>query len=146
MEDTKDVIRGRFTRYIETALSRAKRDFLQKKAKIASMEEIMELNWLYLESEKENIKWQTSYMEAALNVLWEPKAVRSFLEEQIEKWMQETLLRLNDEELLIVFAKVFWQLTFAEIADRLGKDEKRISYVYSYARIKLKKGLDKNGI
>lgn len=146
-KQTGNTIQYRFTKYVETALIRTKRDFLQKEGKRTRMEEFIVLEYLESESDEMDMALNLSYMEEALNILWEPEAVRSFLVNQTDKRMQEVLLDLNDEEVLVVFAKVFRQLTFAEIGDIMGMKEKRIAYVYSYARTKMKRGWrNKNGV
>ena len=70
--------------------------------------------------------------------------VRNYLREQIEDERQEALTKLTDSEILILFAKVFLQMTFVEIGDMMERDWKSVASSYSYVRKKLKKGWRKN--
>lgn len=146
MERTKEVsIKGCFTKYVETALIRARKDYLKKEQKRQMMEEITEPDLWNLER-SEGFEYDSYYMQSEQYISWEPENIRAYLENQVSDKMRESLSALTDDELVIVFAKVFWNLTFIEIGIIMSKDWHKVASSYSYARYKIKKGWKKNGI
>lgn len=147
MEKTKDeIIRNCFTKYVETALNRTRRDYIKGERKKNCMEVELESNlWSFMQQKEEEQEGVLS-SDMIHEVPWNPEVVRLFLQESVDERMVLTLSCLTDTELLIVFAKVFRQMTFVEIAEHMGWESKKITSCYSYARKKMKKGWMKNGI
>ena len=141
----QDKICNMFTKYVCTAIERAKRDYMNKNTR----RNIMEYPAEEIQGENNAIcnewAWEQRDLEAAARLPFEPKSVRSYLKEQVdgEKW--KALSDLSDSEILILFAKVFLQLTFMEIGNMMEKDWKSIASSYSYVRKKLKKAWSKDG-
>lgn len=138
----EDFVRGRFTRYLETAMDRSRRDYLKREK---------ERVWKEVPKETELLEcWPRDFeMESAKNCLeglsWEPEVVRQCLKEWLDSRLWKCVAALTDLEIQVVFAKVFWQLTLAEIAEKMGIETQKAASVYSYARKKMKKRWEKNG-
>lgn len=145
MKEAKDIVKGSFTRYVETAIHRARRDYLKKEQKTVFIEETTDPELLYLETGEGAARDMVS-MADVIGVSWEPEAIRTYLNAQSGDRMRKSLYGLTDLEIVIVFAKVFRQLTFKEIGKEMGEDWKKIAAVYSYACKKLKKGWNEHGI
>ncbi len=138
----KEILKYIFTKYVKTALIRTRKDFMSKEKRKSSLEETLALEIMY-----DTTKEETNLaLELVLEVTWEAKAIREYLKQQVGEIMERSLSGLTDLEITVVFAKVFRQLTFAEIGKIMEMDEKKIAYIYSYARTKLKKAVEKNGI
>lgn len=147
MRETKEeIIRFCFTKYVETALNRAKRDYMKKEKKRSGMEVISDLELLFLMQQKDGEREDTLSLDMVADIPWKPEAVRSFFVKSVDDRMLTVLSCLTDIELLIVFAKVFRQMKFIDIAEIMGLDWKKVASSYSYARKKMKKGWKKNGI
>lgn len=147
MEKAKDeIIRNCFTKYIETALNRARRDYMKNEQKRNNREVVSELELQFLMKQADEYQDSVLLSDVVCNIPWNPEAVSSYLNESVGEKMVITLSCLTSTELLIVFAKVFRQMTFIDIAERLGLDWKKVASSYSYARKKMKKGWEKNGV
>ena len=69
-----------------------------------------------------------------------PDEVRQYMESQIGESGETALDALTDMEILVVFMKVFRQLTYQEIGRHLGMDYKKAGSVFNYAKKKMRKG------
>lgn len=142
MENTRDgAVRGSFTRYLESALKRNRRDYENKEKKRLMVEEVTEPEQLSAMTEAEP---EENPLQAAMEVPWEPETIRAYMSAWVSEDMQWNFAALTDDEIVIVFAKVFCQLMFKEIGDILKQDWRKVASSYSYARKKLKKELRKN--
>ena len=147
MEKAKDeIIRNHFTKYMETALDRARRDYIKRKQKLDGMEIVSEPEQLLSMQQGETDQEGMAAPDMIHGIPWEPGAVRLFLEEMVDDRMMAALSCLTDMELLVVFAKVFRQMTFKDIAGVMGWDPIKVASSYSYARKKMKKGWMRNGV
>lgn len=133
-----------FTKYIKTALMRSRRDYINKMQKIECQEELTEPELLY--GKTEDLEWDVINLEEINHIPWNAEEIEKYLSERVSERMWKTLSVLKEEELLIVYAKVFRQLSFAEIGQQLGIEWKKIASVYSYARKKMRKGWSGNDI
>lgn len=146
MRGTKDEPeKGAFTKYVEMALMRTRKGYINREQKRQMKEGITDPEQLCLETGEE-AGWDIVQLRLAPNIPWKPECIKSYLKELINERVWASLLILTDTELLIVFAKVFRQLTFREIGVIMEMDWTKVASAYSYARKKLKKGLEKNGI
>ena len=147
MEKTKEgIIRYCFTKYVETALDRARRDYMKKDQRRNGMEVSAESELLFSIQQEDKDKEGFLSQEMISAVPWRAEAIKSFLKELVDERMLAALSYLTDTELLIVFAKVFRQMAFRNIAEVMGGDWKKVASSYSYARKKLRKGWEQNGI
>lgn len=134
-----------FTGYVLTAVNRTRRSYIDRTAARYAKEYPVE--WEsgespYLYDQK---IWDQMEQEAAARLPFKAEDIRNYLREQLEDERQEALTKLTDSEILILFAKVFLQMTFVEIGDLMERDWKSVASSYSYVRKKLKKVWRKNG-
>lgn len=147
MERTKEeIIRYCFTKYVETALDRARRDYMKKDQRRNGMEVSSETELLLSIQQEGEDKEGFLSQDMISAIPWEPETIKAYLKELVDERMLAALSYLTDTELLIVFAKVFRQMTFRNIAEVMGWDWKKVASSYSYARKKLKKGWEQNGV
>ena len=138
-------MKGQFIRYLDTALKRARKDYVRKGLRISSYEETADPEWIGPDGWYDLDEVIRREVDPVGDVPWEAGAVKEYLSEMIDAQMWSALSELTDKELLIVFAKVFRGLTISEIAQILNEDCSRVSDIYSYARRKMKKGWMKDG-
>ena len=140
MKHTRDqVVKASFTSYLESAVRRNRRDFENKEKKRRMAEEVMEPEQLNALTGTETA-WEEDPLRTVGTIPWEPEAIGSYLSTQVSEKMCKCLVTLTDDESIILFAKVFRQLTFKEIGNILGRDWRKVASSYSYARKKLMKG------
>lgn len=142
----EEIIRNCFTKYVETALNRARRDYMKKEQKRNGKEIMSEPDLLFVIQQEAVDKEDALSQDMIDDIPWRPEAVSLFLRESVDERMLVTLSCLTDTELLIVFAKVFRQMTFMEIAELMGREWEKVASSYAYARKKMKKGWEKNGV
>ena len=147
MEETnEDSIRYRFTSYVLVALKRARRDYINREIKVSSHEIPLEEDELCPELSQDSLE-EPLFWEEAGQIPLTPDAVRQYLESQVGDAGRAALDTLTEREILVVFLKVFRQLTYEEIGRLLGLDWKKAGSVYAYARKKMQKGWEKrNGV
>lgn len=147
MKQTKEeIIKNCFTKYVETALNRARRDYMKKEQKRNGIEIMSEPDLLFVIQQGAEEKDELLSLDRVEKIPWKPEVISSFLREIVDERMLITLSCLTDTELLIVFAKVFRQMTFIDIAELMGWEWEKVASSYSYARKKMKKGWEKNGV
>lgn len=141
----KDNIRYRFTGYVLAALKRAKRDYICREIKISGHESPLE----------ELLPEPLCDITDSKPFLWEETEkipltsdeVRQYLESQIGESGETALATLTDMEILVVFMRVFRQITYQEIGRHLGMDRKKAGSVFNYAKKKMRKGWKiRNGV
>ena len=143
MEETnEDSIRYRFTSYVSVALKRARRDYINREIKISSHEILLEEDEPCLELSPDCLE-NLPFGEEAGQIPLTPAAARQYLESQVGDAGRAALDTLTEREILVVFLKVFGQLTYEEIGRLLGVNWKKAGSVYTYARKKMQKGWDK---
>ena len=127
MEHTRDqTVKADFTSYLESAVRRNRRDFENKEKKRQMAEEVMEPEQLNVLTGTETA-WEEDPLRTALTISWEPEAVRAYLSTQVSEKMRKRLTILTDDESIILFAKVFCQLTFKEIGNILERDWRKVA-------------------
>lgn len=146
MEGTKEnIIRSRFTGYVLVALKRAKKDYIRRESKIIAHESLSdEPRFTPSLDVMDSIPFS---WECAGEIPQTPEAVRKYMEKQVGDEGKAALDTLTETEVLVVFMKVFKQMTYVEIGNHLGIDWKKAGSVYAYARKKMQKGWkSKDGI
>ena len=134
----KDNIRYRFTGYVLAALKRAKRDYICREIKISNHESPLENLLSELSCDLTDSK--PFLWEETEQIQLTPDEVRQYLESQIGESGETAIATLTDMEILVVFMKVFRQLTYQEIGWYLGMDHKKAGSVFNYAKKKMRKG------
>lgn len=138
MERTnEDIIRYRFTSYLLVALKRTKRDYICRESKIGGHENLSEEQFsVPLEAtENKSLLW-----EEVEKISLTPDAVRQYLESQVGDAAKAALDTLTELEILVVFMKVFKQMTYVEIGKYFDMEWKKAGSVFGYARKKMQKG------
>ena len=134
----KDNIRYRFTGYVLAALKRAKRDYICREIKISNHESPLEK--LLPEPLCDITDSKPFLWEETEQIPLIPDEVRQYMESQIGESGETALEALTDMEILVVFMKVFRQLTYQEIGRHLGMDYKKAGSDFNYAKKKMRKG------
>ena len=145
MSEDHESMKGCFIRYLDTALKRARRDYIKKEMRLSSHEETADPECLVTDDWYDLDEAIRRELNPASDVGWDVEAIKAYLSEQIDVQLWSALVDLSDRELLIVFAKVFRGLTLAETSQILNEDCQKIADSYSYARKKMKKRWKKNG-
>lgn len=146
MEETnEDSIKYRFTRYVLVALKRAKKDYIQREIQISGHESLSDE--LYLEPSFDITDGKPFLWEEAETIPVTSNTVREYMESQVDEAGKAALDMLTATEVLVVYLKIFRQMTYAEIGDRLDMDWKKAGSIYTYARKKMQKGWkNQNGV
>lgn len=146
MKGTKeDFVKGRFTKYLETAVDRSRRDYIKKEQMRTLREVPKEMEAFEYGPKEPEMEPIETCLESMEDISWEPDVIRQHMKECLDVRLWKSLAALTDTELQVVYAKVYRQLTFAEIGNILEERPEKIANTYSYARKKIKKGWEKNG-
>lgn len=146
MKGTKeDLVKGRFTKYLETAVDRSRRDYIKKEQMRTLREVSKEMEAFEYGPKEPEMEPIETCLESMEDISWEPDIIRQHMKECLDVRLWKSLAALTDTQLQVVYAKVYRQLTFAEIGNILEERPEKIANTYSYARKKIKKGWEKNG-
>ncbi len=146
MKGTKeDLVKGRFTKYLETAVDRSRRDYIKKEQMRTLREVPQEMEAFEYGPKEPEMEPIETCLESMEDISWEPDVIRQHMKECLDVRLWKSLAALTDTQLQVVYAKVYRQLTFAEIGNILEERPEKIANTYSYARKKIKKGWEKNG-
>ena len=140
----EDFVKGRFTKYLEKAVERSRRDYLRKEQEQTWKEVPKETEIVEYQLEETEMACVADWMEEVERVSWEPEVIRLQLKEWLDMRLWKSMDILTDLELQVVFAKAFRQLTLVEIGNIMGQKPKKIADSYSYARKKIRKEWKKN--
>ncbi|MFR5631479.1 MAG: hypothetical protein ACLUFH_00590 [Monoglobales bacterium] len=126
-----------FSKYVKTAIKRARRDYLSKIHQTDNEEYLTgdEIISYY----EEGTDCERMLPEEIECVPWEAESIRIYLKEQIDEKLNRHLWHLTDNELIILFARVYCQYPFLIIAQRMGQKQEKVASSYYYALKKLKK-------
>ena len=135
MKNKKDeIIKYSFTKYVDVAIMRARKDYINKEKKRSDVEEVADID-VFLRKEG----WMDEKISDNLMV-FDARAIKNHLSRLVGMRMLRCLECLTARELQIVYLKVFHGYTFIEIGEVLMMDWKKVASVYSYARKKMQKG------
>lgn len=140
MDKKSEEIRYIFTKYLETAVIRTRKHYIEKEMKRADWEELTEDVSQLTDGRNE---WEevTFYAPPQEEVrMADADTIRSVWDQYADGTLRTEVLKLNDKELLILFAKVYGGLNFTRIGEILHLDAAKTAHIYAYARKKLKKG------
>ena len=128
MKKSKDnILRYRFTKYVEVSVRRARNHFQKK------------------ECIREEMDWEDGWEKERYfdRIFLVPENLRAYFGEQIDGKLWEVLSSLTDRQMVLLYARVFGGLTFKEIEALTGIDRKVAGSAYAYAIKKLRKGVEK---
>ena len=138
-ESANDPLKNIFIKYLDTALNRTKDKFIKRMERQEQYETILPEE--YLSYDFYRFPEEKADMQR-LPVGADASRIRSWICGQTQWNLAHSFQRLNDREVVIVYLRVFEQLTFAEIGKRIGEDWQKTASSYTYARKKLRKGIE----
>lgn len=133
----------RFSKYLETAVKRCRKDYLKKKYKLEKLESLMDPEEIQIK-QMDIVQWQ--YREIKTGIPLAREAFLDYLEEQVDDVTLGALKNLRFLELDIMYMKVFVQYSYREIAEIVHLQEKQVASIYNYAKKKLRKELGHNEV
>ncbi len=138
---SKDMIQNRFTAYLVAAVTNQRIHYMERKKFLKEVEaaqpDILEKKYLDFEEQYHGyIGEQTEFIMED----WER------FEELMVMLESEKLFkavnRLKEHERKLLFARIFGELTFAELGKKFGMKPKQAEMAYFYIIRKLRKGLE----
>ena len=111
MNETADeALKNIFLKYLDTALNRTKDKFMTQQDKREQHETVFPDEYFPYEAYSLS---QNDIEEQAVPTVKEAAQIRAWICKQTEWDMEQTFNRLTDREILIVYLKVFKELTFS---------------------------------
>ncbi len=138
---SRDTIQNRFTAYLVAAVTNQRIHYMERKKFLKEVEaaqpDILEKKYLDFEEQYHGyIGEQTEFIMEN----WER------FEELMVMLESEKLFkavnRLKEHERMLLFARIFGELTFAELGKKFGMKPKQAEMAYFYIIRKLRKGLE----
>lgn len=141
-----DEIRYRFTKYLNMAVIRTRNHYIDKEVKRTEWEQLTETTYQFADiiNRTEDSFYKLSQKDFCLT---DVNVIRTLWDQYADGTLRTEVLKLKDQELLILFIKVYGEMNFAQIGEILHMPADKVSNIYSYVRKKLKKGCGQtNGI
>lgn len=136
-------IRHCFTKYLEVAIERSKKDYLNKQKYHGQWEVPIEPELLREMMRKGNTwTWAPNTEEMS----WNARIIRNYLKEEVDDTMRPIFVCLSDQEILVVFARIFREMSYSDIGTLIGTSGEKAASIYSYAKKKMKKRGKKNEV
>lgn len=140
-ENTTDSVQNRFTAYLVTAVVNKRTKYIAQKNKLQEKE------YIYMDLlEKKYIGFEAQFQayiseQSAINYDdWEKaQEMLSFIESDR---LLRAIYRLKERDRQILFARVFGELTFTELAERFSMEPKQIEMSYYYVIRKIRKNME----
>ena len=138
---SNDMIQNRFTAYLVAAVTNHRIHYMERKKFLKEMEAVQPdiLEKKYLDFEEQYHGYVGEQTEFIMED-WER------FEELMVMLKSEKLFkavnRLKEHERTLLFARIFGELTFAELGKRFGMKPKQAEMAYFYIIRKLRKGLE----
>ena len=128
-----------FSKYLETAVKRCRKDYLIKKYKHERTEDLIASDEFHIAT-KNLPSWQINEV-----ILGDKDLLLGFLDDHLEEPIINALKKLRPIELEIFCLKTFTQISYCEIAIKTKINETQAASICNYAKKKLRKELQKNG-
>lgn len=137
-----DSVQNRFTAYVVSAVTNKKVYYIQKKRRVIEYEItgecLLEKKYVGFSDQLRNYKIER--MMKTLKRWRETQEIASLIEDE---YLLEILMGLRDRERKILFARVFGELSFEELAAELELTTKQAEMAYYYVIRKIRKALEK---
>ena len=78
-----DVIKGRVTKYLETAVERSRKDYMKKEEARLLREVVKEMEILEAQIEGEELGLLDDYLGSTKEISWKPEIIRQYMKECI---------------------------------------------------------------
>lgn len=138
-ENSTDSVQNRFTAYLVTAVTNKRIRYMEKRKKqkdIETSSDLLEKNYQDFDSQfREYIGDQTGF------VLEDWERFQEFLEKVESDNLCKAVEKLKEREKTLLFARVFGELSFAELGELVGLQPKQAEMAYFYVIRKLRKEL-----
>lgn len=96
---------------------------------------------------EKQVEFEQNYEELLLKKLKEMPDVRKMPEKNMMEGygaeLEKAVLCLKELERMVLFLKVYFELTYKEIGELIGISDQKAAAVYHYARKKMKRRLEK---
>lgn len=141
MSAKDDKIKALFTAYLNVALKREREDYIKSKMK-ADIPVDMEVAGL-----EKQVEFEQNYEKFIFKELTGVPDIRKAGWKNILDGygaeLQKAVSCLEEPERMVMFLKVYFELTYKEIGELMGMSERKAASVYHYARKKLKRRMEK---
>lgn len=138
-ENSTDSVQNRFTAYLVTAVTNKRIRYMEKRNKqkqIETSSDLLEKNYQDFDLQfREYIGDQTGFIFED----WE--RFQEFLEKVESDNLCKAVEKLKEREKTLIFARVFGELSFAELGELVGLQSKQAEMAYFYVIRKLRKEL-----
>lgn len=138
-ENETDSVQNRFTAYLVIAVTNKRIRYMEKRNRKKETEisgDIFEKNYQDFDMQfREYIGEQTGF------VLEDWERYQEFLQKAESGYLREAVERLKEREKKLLFARVFGELSFAELGELVGLQPKQAEMAYFYVIRKLRKEL-----
>lgn len=138
-ENETDSVQNRFTAYLVIAVTNKRIRYMEKRNRKKEAEisgDIFEKNYQDFDMQfREYIGEQTGF------VLEDWERFQEFLQKAESGYLREAVERLKEREKKLLFARVFGELSFAELGELVGLQPKQAEMAYFYVIRKLRKEL-----
>lgn len=137
MNTNEEKLKYIFAAYLDMALKREKKDYLNKKSKHDAwvLQEQMEIR---SETEQE---WKNSRVQLTMENRDEKELI-DFAEAFEDSKVYNALLRLKKQEREILFLRIYKELSYKEIGKMFGISDQKAASIYHYACKKIRKGME----
>lgn len=140
-EKYTDTVQNRFTAYLVAAVTNQRIHYMERKKFLKEMEAVQPdiLEKKYLDFEEQYYGYVGEQTEFIMEDWERFEELMVMLES--EK-LFKAVNRLKEHERKLLFARIFGELTFAELGKKFGMKPKQAEMAYFYIIRKLRKGLE----
>ena len=140
-EQHTDSVQNRFTAYLVASVTNQRIRYIQKRRRLKEQEalqtDLLEKNYLDFETQLHSY---ISEREAAVSMDW--KQYQEIMDLMESRRLMKAVGRLKEREKTLLFARVFGDLTFAELGEILQMNPKQAEMAYYYVVRKIRKELE----
>ena len=142
-EKHNDSVQNRFTAYLMAAVDNTRKKYWERKCRQQGRESVREDN---LEHNYTDFDEQyRAYIGEHTDFIFRDWQRYGELLDLLENdWLAKAISRLKDRDREILFARVYGELTFAELGERFRMEPKQAERAYYYVLRKLRKEMNGN--
>lgn len=138
--DTDDKLKYCFTAYLNKALDREKKNYIDKKVRQGKLLDID--STAVEEGAGSEQEWDRRIWEETQELFCGRNGCLEVLAEWFDPELEQAVMTLSESEQKILFLKTYLDLTYKEIGAFMGLNGSQAASVYHYARKKLRKRLE----
>lgn len=140
-ENTTDSVQNRFTAYLVTSVTNRRGKYLERKNKLQEAEyvhmDLLEKNYTGFEAQ-----FQTYLSEQSAANYEEWEKLQNVLSMMESDKLLKAIGRLKERDRGLLFARVFGEMTFAELGDKFTMTPKQAEMAYFYVIRKIRKMME----